>query len=80
MSSFTAEDYERRREVIDGWEIGITSYRLGTLCYCKIDNVSPGAIFARGTGTTKAEAERSAMTHARARLATTRRRTVAPSA
>ena len=77
MTSFTAEDYERRQEEIDGWEIGITSYRLGTLCYCKIDNVSPGAIFARGIGTTKAEAERSAMAHARARLATTRRRTVA---
>ena len=74
MIPYTAEDYERRREEIDGWEVGITSYRLGTLCYCKIDNVSPGAIFARATGTTKAEAERAALAHARARLATTRRR------
>ncbi len=73
MSRFRAEEYEQRREVVDGWEIGITSYRLADRCYCKVDNVSPGALIARAVAPTKAEAEGSALAHARARLATTRR-------
>jgi hypothetical protein len=73
MSRFTAEEYERRQEEIDGWEIGITSYRLADRCYCKVDNVVPGALIARAVAPTKAEAEGSAIAHARARLATTRR-------
>ena len=73
MSHFTAQDYERRPAVIEGWEVGITSYRLGDRCFCKIDNVSPGALIARAVAPTKAEAERSAVAHARARLASTRR-------
>ena len=73
MSRFTAEEYEQRREVIDGWELGITSYRLADRCYCKVDNVSPGALLARAVAPTKDEAEGAALAHARARLATTRR-------
>lgn len=73
MTRFTAEDYERRREEMEGWEVGITSYCLNGRCYCKVDNVSPGALIARAIGATKAEAESSALAHARARLAGTRR-------
>ena len=73
MSRFTAEEYEQRHEMVDGWEIGITTYRLADRCYCKVDNVSPGALIARAVAPTKAEAEGVALANARARLATTRR-------
>ena len=77
MTTFTAQDFERRREEIEGREVGITTYRLGDRCFCKVDNVSPGALIARAVAATKAEAERSALAHARARLASTRRVSVA---
>jgi hypothetical protein len=73
MSRFTAEEYEQRQEMVDGWEMGITTYRLADRCYCKVDNVSPGALIARAVAPTKAEAEGVALANARARLATTRR-------
>jgi hypothetical protein len=76
MSQFTAQEYERRHEVLEGWEVGITTYRLGDRCFCKVDNVSPGALIARAVAATKAEAERSALAHARTRLASTRRMAV----
>jgi hypothetical protein len=78
MSQFTAQEYERRHEVLEGWEIGITTYRLGERCFCKVDNVSPGALIARAVAATKAEAERSALASARTRLASTRRMPLAP--
>ena len=61
MTTFTAQDFERRREEIEGREVGITTYRLGDRCFCKVDNVSPGALIARAVAATKAEAERSAL-------------------
>ena len=42
-----AEDYQRRREELAGWPVGIVSYKLGDRYVCEIDNVSPGARVAR---------------------------------
>ncbi|MEP7121600.1 MAG: hypothetical protein ABJE95_11840 [Byssovorax sp.] len=80
MSQFTAQEYERRADVIEGWEVGITTYRLGDRCFCKIDNVSPGALIARAVASTRAEAESVALGSARSRLAATRRRPIAKQA
>ena len=44
------EDYTRRREQVEGWDINIVSYKLGKTYRCTIDNVSPGANIARGEG------------------------------
>lgn len=67
-----AEDYQRRREEVAGWPVGIVSYRLGDRFICEIDNVSPGARIARGDGSTREEAERQALDAANRRLARTR--------
>ena len=52
-----AEAYQRRREELAGWPVGIASYRLGERFVCEIDNVSPGARLARAEGATREEAE-----------------------
>jgi hypothetical protein len=67
-----AEDYQRRRQELAGWPVGIVSYKLNDRFICEIDNVSPGARLARAEGATREEAERAAMATAEGRLAGTR--------
>ena len=67
-----AEDYQRRRQELAGWPVGIVSYKLDGRFICEIDNVSPGARVARAEGATREEAERAAITSAERRLARTR--------
>jgi hypothetical protein len=66
-----AEDYQRRRQELAGWPVGIVSYRLGDRFICEIENVSPGARVARAEGATREEAERAAITTAERRLGRT---------
>ena len=67
-----AEDYQRRRQELAGWPVGIFSYKLGDRYVCEIDNVSPGARVARAEGSTREEAERAAIETAERRLGRTR--------
>jgi len=67
-----AEGYQRRREELAGWPVGIASYRLGERYVCEIDNVSPGARIARAEGASREDAERTAIAAAERRLAGTR--------
>ena len=67
-----AEDYRRRRERLEGWDIGIASYKLGGRYCCEVDNDSPGARLARGEGATREEAEAEALNKAREMLVRTR--------
>ena len=55
------EDFRYRYDALDGWEVGVTSYRLGDQYFCSVDNVSPGARLARARGTTRDEAEGQAL-------------------
>jgi hypothetical protein len=68
-----AEDYSRRQVELVGWPISIETYRLGDVYHCTIYNVDPGARFARADGSTKAEAEQSALDKAERYLKQTRR-------
>ena len=67
-----AEDYQRRRQELAGWPVGIVTYKLGERFICEVDNVSPGARVARAEGATREEAERAAMATAERRLGRTR--------
>jgi hypothetical protein len=67
------EDYSERSETLDGWPIHIVSYRIGDKFYCSIDNVDPGARFARAEGASRDEVERDAIEKARKHLGQTRR-------
>jgi hypothetical protein len=66
-----AEDYQRRRQELAGWPVGIVSYKLGDRFVCEIDNVDPGARVARAEGATREEAERAAIETAERRLGRT---------
>ena len=68
-----SEDFRERREMVDGWNVNIVSYRIGDRFYCTIDNVDPGARFARAEGTTRDEAEAAALEKATRYLQQTRR-------
>lgn len=68
-----AEEYTERRETVDGWPIHIVTYRIGDTYHCSIDNVDPGARFARADGATREDAERAALEKAQRYLRQTRR-------
>jgi hypothetical protein len=68
-----AEEYSERNETIETWPIHIVTYRIGVTYYCAIDNVDPGARFARAEGPTREEVERAALEKAQRYLRQTRR-------
>ena len=68
-----AEEYTERQEVIDGWKVHIVTYRIGDRFYCAIDNVDPGARFARAEGATREDVERVALDKAKKYLGQTRK-------
>ena len=70
------EEYGERSLQLAGWDVHLTTYKLGDVYHCKADNVSPGAALARTTGATRDEAESRAIERAEQLLAKTRRRAV----
>ncbi len=70
------EDYSERTVEVEGWQVNLTTYKLGNEYHSKADNVSPGAWLARTTGATKEEAEQRALDRARQLLSKTRRQAV----
>jgi len=70
------EEYGERNLQLAGWDVHLTTYKLGDKYHCKADNVSPGAALARTTGSTRDEAEKAAITRAEELLGRTRRRPV----
>jgi hypothetical protein len=68
-----AEEYSERDEDIDGWKVHIVTYKVGDRYYCSIDNVDPGARFARAEGATREDVEREALEKARRYLGQTRK-------
>jgi hypothetical protein len=70
------EGYEEKRLEVEGWPLRLTSYKLGEVFYCQVDNVSPGATLVRETGSSREEAERKVLEVASRRLARTRRNPV----
>ena len=69
----TPEDYSTKTLEVEGWQVRLTSYRLGESYHCTADNVDPGAWIARTQGATREEAEQKALDRARQLLARTRR-------
>jgi len=71
-----AEEYGERTLQLAGWDVRLTTYKLGDTYYSHADNVSPGAALARTSAPTREEAERKAIARAEELLARTRRRAV----
>jgi len=70
------EEYNERKLKLAGWEIQLTTYKLGDTYHCKADNVSPGASLARTTGATRDDAEAKAIERAEHLLNRTRRHNI----
>ena len=68
-----SEEFRELRQELAGWPINVVSYRVGDRYYCSIDNVDPGARFARAEGATREEAEAAALEKAERYLRQTRR-------
>jgi len=73
-ATLRSEEFRETRQELDGWPINVVSYRVGDRYYCTIDNVSPGARFARAEGATREEAESTALEKAGRYLKQTVRR------
>lgn len=76
MTPLAPTEYQERVVEIAGWQVKLSSYKLGDAWHAKADNVSPGAWLARHTGSTRQEAEQKSMDRATELLARTRRRTI----
>ena len=70
----TPTDYSERIVEHEGWQIRLTTYKLGDTWQSKADNVSPGAWLARMSGATKEEAEEAALAARAVRLVKGKRR------
>ena len=73
MNTFRAQHYEARALRVEGWDVRVASYQLGDRWVSKVDNVSPGAVIARGQGADRREAEEHAIAYAATKLRLTRR-------
>jgi hypothetical protein len=71
-----AEDFSERQVDVDGWQVNLTTYRLGNKWHTKADNVSPGAALARIVADTREDAEARALARAKELLARTKRHAV----
>jgi hypothetical protein len=70
------EEYQERKLTVAGWDLNLSSYRLGAEWHCKADNVSPGATLCRTTGATREESERKCLARAEELLGRTKRHEV----
>jgi len=66
------EFYQERRVGVDGWEVNVSSYRLGAAWHAKAEN-SVSATMCRTTGMSRDEAEVKALNRAEEMLDGTRR-------
>jgi hypothetical protein len=69
-------NYAEKQVEIDGWQVRLTSYQIGSKYVCQADNVSPGACLARFSALTPEEAESQAISKARHLLGKTKKREV----
>ncbi len=70
------EHFSERLVEVDGWQVNLTTYKLGEKWHTKADNVSPVAAFARVIAGTRVEAESQALARAKDLLSRTNRHAV----
>ena len=71
MKETRPEQYKVHIESVPPFRIRITSYKVGDVYYCTVDNIDPGAVIARSRGKSQEEAESKAIAHARQRVEAT---------
>jgi hypothetical protein len=71
-----AEHFTESQVDVDGWQVNLTTYKLGEKWHTKADNVSPGAALARIVADTREDAEARALARAKELLSRTKRHSV----
>src|SRR5947207_10998166 len=66
------EELKLRRAPVGGRMVAVVSFRQGDKFVCRIDNIDPVTVIARGEGRSRAQAERAALVVAQRRLARNR--------
>jgi hypothetical protein len=66
------EELKLRRAPVGGRMVAVVSFRQGDKFLCRIDNIDPVTVIARGEGRSRAQAERAALVIAQRRLARNR--------
>jgi len=69
MADQHEEEVEQRLEKLDSQQVGVVSFRAADKFVCRVDNIDPGTIIARGEGRTRGEAENAALAVAKQRFA-----------
>ena len=70
------QNFSERTVEIDGWQVNLTTYKLGDKWHTKADNVSPGAALARIVADTREDAESRALARAKELLSRNKRHSV----
>ncbi len=61
MTSFRVEDQQRREVEIEGSVLAVSSYRMGDIWICHVDNVTTGATIAHARAESREHAESEAL-------------------
>jgi hypothetical protein len=69
MADKREQEVEQRQDDLDDHRVGVVSFRSGDRFFCRVDNIDPGTVIARGEGRTRGEAEKAALALARQRFA-----------
>ena len=62
------ENYRLEKKSVNGIELFVTSYKIGSKFYCHIENLDPGATIARAYGESQEAAKRAAIAKAVERI------------
>ncbi len=64
----SGEELKLRKAPVGGRVVAVVSYRQGDKYVCRVDNIDPMTVIARGEGRSRAQAERAALIVAQRRL------------
>jgi hypothetical protein len=68
MAASIGEELKLRKAPVGGRVVAVVSYRQGDKYLCRVDNIDPVTVIARGEGRSRAQAEQAALIVARRRL------------
>ncbi|MBX2992316.1 MAG: hypothetical protein KF749_14290 [Bacteroidetes bacterium] len=63
-----AEEFATEKQLLNGIDLELTTYRIGDEYYCHVSNLNPGATIARAGGKSRDEAVHLALERVKQRL------------
>ncbi len=63
-----AEEFKTEKQILNGIDLELSTYKIGDEYYCHVSNLNPGATIARAEGKTRDEAVNIALDKVKQRL------------